>query len=93
MKQYAIIFTPEAEADLLKLRKAGDKQSLKKIAKFIEELKVHPKTGTGHPEQMKYFDGIRWSRHISDKHRLVYDIFEDIVSIEVIQTWGHYDDK
>jgi len=93
MKKYAIKYLPEAEEDLLKLQKAGDKQALKKLDKLIDELEIHPETGTGKPERLKHFVGNRWSRHITDKHRLVYEIFEQIVTVEIIQTYGHYDDK
>ena len=93
MKKYAIDYSPEAEEGILKLQKAGDKQALKKLDKLIDELELHPTTGTGHPEQLKHHNGIRWSRHITHKHRLVYDILEEVVIVEIIQTYGHYDDK
>ncbi|MBQ3657914.1 MAG: type II toxin-antitoxin system YoeB family toxin [Bacteroidales bacterium] len=35
----------------------------------------------------------RWSRRITDKHRLVYRIFETEVFVEVISAYGHYSDK
>ena len=93
MKQYQIEFSDEAEEGKEKLRMAGDKQALKKLDKLITELREHPTTGTGHPEQLKRHSGIRWSRHITEKHRLVYDIFEEVVRVKIIQTYGHYDDK
>ena len=85
MKEYVIDYLPLAEEGIIKLKKAGDKQSLKKLQKLIEELKVHPTFGTGHPEQLKHFDGNVWSRHITDKHRLKYEIFEEISMVEILQ--------
>ena len=91
--KYFIDFSEEANEGIRKLKKSGDRQAIKKLDKLLNELREHPTTGTGHPEQLKRYSGIRWSRHITDKHRLVYDIFENIVTVEIIQTHGHYDDK
>ncbi len=91
--EYAIDFLEPAKEGVLKLRKAGEKQALKKLEALVEELKFHPTTGTGKPERLKHKQGNEWSRRITDKHRLVYEIFEHIVTIEIIQTYGHYDDK
>jgi len=91
--KYFIDFSEEANEGIRKLKKSGDRQAIKKLDKLLNELREHPTTGTGHPEQLKHYSGIRWSRHITDKHRLVYDIFENIVTVEIIQTYGHYDDK
>ena len=90
---YELIFNERADEDLLRLQKAGDKQTLKKIAKLVKELKIHPTTGTGKPEHLKYRQGNLWSRRITGKHRLVYEIFEQIVMVEIIQAYGHYDDN
>ena len=90
---YEIKRSPLADEGVLKLKKSGDKQVLKKLDSLINELRVHPRTGTGKPEQLKYQTTERWSRHITHKHRLIYDIFEDVVIVEIIQTYGHYDDK
>lgn len=89
---YSIIYAPRAVEDLLRLQRS-EPAAYKKAAIFIEELKEHPKTGTGHPEQLKGKPENRWSRQISKKHRLVYRIFETEVYIEVLTAYGHYDDK
>ena len=52
--RYEIIYSPEAEEDLRKHAKAGNKILLKKISKLLQELEEHPETGTGKPEKMKY---------------------------------------
>ena len=93
MKKYAIKYLPKAEEDILKLQKSGDKQALKKLDSLIDELEIHPTTGTGKPERLRHCDGNRWSRRITDKHRLVYEIIVDTSMVEIIQTYGHYDDK
>ncbi len=64
-----------------------------KALRFIDELKVHPKTGLGHPEPLKGKPEGRWSRQISKKHRLVYRIFDTEVLVLVLSAYGHYNDK
>jgi toxin YoeB len=90
---YKLEFKERADEGMLRLQKAGETQALKKIITLLEELKIHPETGTGKPEKLKYQSTNRWSRRITDKHRLIYDIFEHLVTVEIIQTYGHYDDK
>ena len=88
---YSIELSDRAELDIIKLRESGDKRALKKLDKLIKELRVHPETGTGKPERLKYMN--KWSRRINKKHRLIYEIFDQIVTVEIVQAYGHYDDK
>lgn len=48
----AQIWRDMAEADLVRLAK-NEPKAFAKAQRFIEELKVHPKTGLGHPEPLK----------------------------------------
>ena len=89
---YNVIIPPEVDRDLSRLAKDEPKAFLK-AQRFIEELKEHPKTGTGHPEPLKGKPEGRWSREITKKHRLVYRIFETEVIVLVLAAYGHYDDK
>ena len=89
---YRIIITPEAAKDLQRLGKSEPK-AFTKANRFIEELKEHPKTGTGHPEPLKGKPEGRWSREITKKHRMVYRIYETEVYIDILSAYGHYDDK
>ena len=61
--------------------------------RFIEELKLHPMAGLGHPERLKGQPENRWSRELTKKHRLVYRIYDAEVVVLVISAYGHYDDK
>ncbi|MCL2737879.1 MAG: Txe/YoeB family addiction module toxin [Bacteroidales bacterium] len=88
---YSIELSERAELDIIKLRESGDRQALKKLNTLINELRVHPETGTGKPERLKYVN--KWSRRINKKHRLIYEILDQIVTVEIIQAYGHYDDK
>jgi len=53
----------------------------------------HPRTGTGKPEMKKYNLAALYSRRISQKHRLVYQIRDETVTVIVITAAGHYNDK
>lgn len=89
---YEIEFTSQALIDIAKLHKS-EPTCFKKLGKLLEELKEHPTIGTGHPEQLKGTSIPTWSRKISSKHRLVYEVIEEKVKVFVLSTWGHYDDK
>lgn len=89
---YNIIISPEAASDFQRLAK-NEPKAFVKANRLINELKEHPKTGTGHPEPLKGKPEGRWSRRITNKHRLVYRIFELEVYVDVLTAYGHYDDK
>ncbi|MBD2124936.1 Txe/YoeB family addiction module toxin [Microcoleus sp. ZQ-A2] len=59
------------------------------IFELIEEIEQNPFKGTGHPKYLKHFKV--WSRHITEKDRLVYGVSAD--QIDFYQCRFHYDDK
>ena len=63
---------------------------LSKMIRLIAETTRSPRTGTGKPERLKHLDGEVWSRRITEKDRLVYDIQPDVITI--IACRFHYDD-
>lgn len=92
MDMYEIIFSEKAIKDILRLRKS-EPTAYKKVNCLIEELKLHPTSGTGHPEKLKGNRVGQWSRMINKKHRLIYEIFDQEVHIDILSAYGHYDDK
>ena len=90
---YTIITSKEANEDIAYLKKSEIK-SYNKVMQLFEELQEHPRTGTGKPELMKHgkFKGL-WSRRITIKHRLVYAIKDNEITVLVLSARGHYDDK
>ena len=86
---YRIVFTEEAQKDLQLLHKKAP-QALKKLKSLLVELQQHPRTGTGQIEQLKYYTEETWSRRINKEHRLVYRIYDDVVEVLVLSTYGHY---
>lgn len=86
---YRIVFTEDAQKDLLMLQKKAP-QAIKKLKSLLVELQEHPRTGTGQVEQLKHFAEDTWSRRINKEHRLVYRIYDDVVEVLVLSTYGHY---
>ena len=75
---YRIEFDPEAIQDMAKLKKSGNKAVIAKIEKLLLELMEHPATGTG---------------QVNKQFRIIYTIYEDIVTVMVISVKSHYGDK
>ena len=89
---YTINYTQRAQSDLIKLKR-NEPSSFKKLIKLLNELAEHPRTGTGRPEQLKGDRSGQWSRRITEKHRLVYEIHDNIVTVLVLTAYGHYEEK
>ncbi|MDD5861040.1 MAG: Txe/YoeB family addiction module toxin [Prevotella sp.] len=88
---YEIEFSKQAREDLAKMMKS-DIQSFRKFQSLLPELREHPYTGTGHPHELRYLNGV-WSRKLDKKNRLRYMVNETTVIVFVISAMGHYDDK
>lgn len=89
---YTLKFSEQALADIQRHRKAGDVKILRKLQKLLYELREHPRRGTGKPEKLKHdFAGL-YSRRISSKHRLIYSIEDQIVTVYVLSASSHYED-
>ena len=63
-------------------------QVLSRIIRLIAEVVRTPRTGK--PERLKHLGGEVWSRRITEKDRLVYDIQHDMII--VIACRFRYDD-
>ena len=92
MTAYNVIVTEEAQHDLKNLLHS-EQSAYKKALKLIAELFEHPRTGTGKPEPLSGNRAGQWSRRISKKHRLVYEIRDMEVVVLVLTAYGHYGDK
>lgn len=88
---YSLVITIQAKKGISFLKKNGGKTITKKIETLLLELMEHPRSGTGRVEQLKGDRQGQWSRRIDKKHRLIYEIDDEIVT--VIAARGHYDDK
>jgi toxin YoeB len=89
---YAIHLTPEAKKDVIHLKR-NEPESYKKLLMLVNELKEHPQTGTGKPKQLKGNRTGFFSRRITKRHRLVYEINNELKIILIHQSKDHYSDK
>ncbi len=89
---YSIDFKKQATIDLVALAK-NEPKAFAKAQAIIRELREHPRTGTGKPEQLSGDRSGQWSRRITKKHRLVYEIHDTEVLVLILTAYGHYDDK
>ena len=65
-----------------------NKQVFNRLKKLIVETAKTPFDGTGKPEALKYDFAGCWRRRITDEHRLVYKVQENV--IEIIACKFHY---
>lgn len=89
---YSIDFSVDARRVIKKWKKSNP-SAFKKLYRLLPELEQHPRTGTGHPEPLKGGKDITYSRRLTAHDRIVYDIYDDIVTVLIIEAEGHYDDK
>ena len=45
------------------------------------------------PEALIGGKDITWSRHITAHDRIIYDIYDDVVTVLIVEVEGHYKDK
>jgi len=86
-----VIYKDKALNDIIFWKMSGQKNIRSRIAKLIEDIEVHPYTGLGKPEALKYELTGLWSREIDKGNRLIYEILEN--QIHIISIRGHYFDK
>ena len=89
---YKLLFSRNALDDIRFHRKSGDRVVLAKIDQLLNELLLHPSTGTGQPEKLKYELSGKFSRRINRKHRLIYEIDELSRTVTVLSAKAHYSD-
>ncbi|MEH2422695.1 MAG: Txe/YoeB family addiction module toxin [Nostoc sp.] len=75
-----VAFEPEAFEQLGQWA-TEDKKIFKKILELIKDIQRDPFVGIGKPEPLKYELQGYWSRRITDEHRLVYKVQEDLLII------------
>lgn len=89
---YRIQLSKNADKVLSKWRKSNP-QLFRKAATVFADIKEHPRTGIGHPEPLVGGNDVTYSRHITAHDRVIYDIHDDIILVDVVSIQGHYGDK
>ena len=65
----------------LKWMEKHEKILLIKVNILIEDIKLHPYSGLGKPEALRFELSGYWSRRINREHRLVYKVEGDVIII------------
>ena len=89
---YRIEFSSEAQKIIKKWKKSNP-NSYRKFYRLLPELEQHPRTGTGHPEPLKGGNAVTYSRRLSANDRVIYDVYDDVVTVLILEVEGHYNDK
>ncbi len=82
-----IMFSAYAWEDYL-YWKNNDPKILARINTLIKEIKRSPFSGIGKPEPLKHALQGYWSRRITDEHRIVYAVSNDVLLLAQIR--NHY---
>lgn len=90
--KYNVDFTKDAQRVVKKWKKSNP-ILYKKLVVILDEISMHPRIGTGHPEPLRGGNDITYSRRLSAHDRIIYDIYDETVTVLVIDVEGHYDDK
>ena len=89
---YTIEYSKEADKTLRKWKKSNPRL-FKKATKILLDIMQHPRSGLGHPEALVGGNDVTYSRRITADDRIIYDINDERVTVLIIQTEQHYNDK
>lgn len=89
---YTIEYSKDADKTLKKWKKS-DPRLFKKAARILFDIMEHLRTGLGHPEPLVGGNDVTYSRHISAHDRIIHDIYDERITVLVIQAENHYNDK
>lgn len=82
------IYWDKTEWDDYQFWIASDKKIVKRINHLIKDSQRAPFSGIGKPEPLKLNLTGYWSRRITDEHRLVYKVEDNVLYI--VQCRYHY---
>ena len=85
-----VVLLKQAKADRDFWKSTGNERILKRITALLKDIEQHPFTGIGKPEPLKGNNRGKWSRRITDEHRLVYSISNGCIYIFVFSMRFHY---
>lgn len=85
-----VVLLEKAKKDYLYWKQLGDQRIMKRITQLLKDIEQHPFTGIGKPEPLKGNHQGKWSRRITDEHRMVYSISSGRIYIYVFSMRYHY---
>jgi len=78
----------KAITDLDFWKKSGNKAIQNKIQLLFADMLLHPFSGIGKPEPLKFKLAGKWSRRITREHRIIYEVIEQDIFVYSLK--GHY---
>lgn len=84
-----VVLLKQAREDRDYWIQTGNKRIMKRITDLLNDIQEHPFFGLGKPEPLKGQDG-KWSRRITDEHRMIYSISSGRIYIYVFSLRYHY---
>ena len=85
---WTLVFTKQAQKDAKKLKASGLKPQAERL---LEILKLNPYQNPPPFEKLVGDLAGACSRRINIRHRLVYQVLDDIRTVKVIRLWTHYE--
>lgn len=89
---YNLDFVPSVLKVIAKYKKSNP-SLYKKLNSILQDIQEHLRTGKGHPEPLVGGNNITYSRRITAQDRVIYNIFDNTVTVVVVEVEGHYKDK
>jgi Txe/YoeB family toxin of toxin-antitoxin system len=84
---WRVVFTKQAQKDAARLASAGLRP---KAEQLLEVLRINPYQTPPYEKLVGNLAGA-YSRRINIQHRLVYEIFEDAMTVRILRMWTHYE--
>ncbi|MGX7015071.1 Txe/YoeB family addiction module toxin [Vagococcus silagei] len=72
-------WSDDAWNDYIYWHEQDNKSNIKKINKLIKDIDRTPFSGIGKPEPLKHDLSGKWSRRITDEHRLIYKVENETI--------------
>jgi len=85
---WRLVFTKQAQKDAKKIARAGLKPQVNRL---LEVLRVDPFRNPPSYEKLVGDLSGACSRRINIRHRLVYQVLDDIRTVKIIRMWTHYE--
>lgn len=85
---YKIVYTKTALKDIPKLKSAHLDETAKNL---IEVIRNNPFQVPPPYEKLVGDMTGAYSRRINIKHRLVYQVYENVKTVKIISLWSHYE--
>ncbi len=85
---WRLVFTKQAQKDAKKIAKSGLKPT---AVRLLDILRQAPYQNPPPFEKLVGDLTGAYSRRINIKHRLVYQILDDLKTVKIIRMWTHYE--